>query len=131
MFACIFLTAGTITLFIGLDSIYFIEELDLNGIQVLIETDVDISNWLTELIFYQKINWAYLSVTWASIFFVKFAFLAFFRDLVDRLPRMQLYRRIVSVLTVLVFAYAVCDGFIACPQLGLDACKSFVADSSP
>lgn len=64
-------------------------------------------------------------MTWAAIFAVKFAFLFLFRNLVDRLPSMYMYWRMVVVFTALVFAFAVCDTFITCPKLGLDSCKYY------
>ena len=119
IFACICLSAGTTLLYLGTSAIFFIEDLTLNGMGVLAAVGPD--SFLQQLTFYQKINWSYLALTWTTIFFVKFAFLAFFRHLVNRLPSMQRYRTVLVVFTILVFAFAVCDGFIACPKLGLDS----------
>lgn len=124
IFACICLIAATVLLYLGLSAIYFIEELSLNGIKVLTAGNISMKDFLDQLIFYQRIYWAYLSLTWATIFCVKFAFLAFFRNFVDRLPPMQRYWKLVTVLTGLIFAFEVCGGFIACPKLGLAARES-------
>ena len=121
IFAFICLTAATVLLYIGTSVIYFIEEVTLNGIGAT--QAVGMAVFLQRLVYYQKINWAYLALSWTTIFFVKFAFLSFFRPLVDRLPSMHMYWRIVVGFTALVFAFAVCDAFIVCPQLGLEACK--------
>ncbi|MCJ1362616.1 hypothetical protein MMC16_001721 [Acarospora aff. strigata] len=119
IFAFICLTAATVLLYIGTSVIYFIEEVTLNGIGAT--QAVGMAVFLQRLVYYQKINWAYLALSWTTIFFVKFAFLSFFRPLVDRLPSMHMYWRIVVGFTALVFAFAVCDAFIVCPQLGLEA----------
>lgn len=95
-------------------AIYYIEELELNRIDDTIILGVDVSEFGSQVGFYERISWSYLSVTWSSIFFVKFAFLAFFRGLVDRLPLMQLYWKVVGITTALVFLFTLFDVFIPC-----------------
>ncbi len=115
--ACVFLISGTTLLYLGTSAIFFIEDVSLNGEEVIAAVGLDY--FLKQLLFYQRINWAYLALTWATVFFVKFAFLAFFRHLLDRVPFMYKYWKVLVGFTTLVFAFAVCDGFIACPVLGL------------
>lgn len=79
IFSCICLIVATVLLYLGLSAISFIEELNLNGIEVLTAGNISMEYFLDQLIFYQRINWAYLSLTWTTIFCVKFAFLAFFQ----------------------------------------------------
>ena len=68
-----------------------------------------------------KGNMAYLMLSWSTIFFVKFGFLSVFRHLVDRIPPMYRFWKGVLVFTGLVFAFTMCDGFVACPKTGLKA----------
>ena len=126
IFACVFLTAGTVTLYVGTSVIYYYQELDLNSIKDLAISGADMSDIESQLVLYQRISLGYLSVAWSSIFFVKFAFLAFFRGLVDRLPLMQLYWKVVGVITALVFLFTWIDVFIPCPYPGVFSGKSLI-----
>jgi len=123
IFSCICLIAGTILLYLGTSAIFFVERLTLNGIGAVIASPADEIDILEQLLFYQKINWAYLALTWTTIFSVKSAFLVFFRYLVKRLPAMQRYWVLVVAFTAVIFAFIICDGFIACLQLGIAAGK--------
>jgi hypothetical protein len=99
-----------------------VAELSLNPTAIL-ASGLSQADIMQQIVFFQKINWAYLALSWASIFAIKFGFLSFFRHLVDRIPFMYNYWRGVVVFTGLVFAFTVCDAFIACPKLGMAACK--------
>lgn len=76
---------------------------------------------------FQKVVWfencdsAYLFVTWTAIFLVKASFLAFFRRLINRVGKMVTYWKVVVVITIVVFGFCACIGFIGCPKSGLDA----------
>ena len=124
IFATVLLLAATITVLISLDQIYFVESLTLNGAAAIISSGTN--DWIDQITYFSKINWAWNAVTWASIFFVKFSFLTFFSGLCDRLPKTELYRKIVYGFCVVVFLYAVLVGFIDCPHLGLDACELLI-----
>ncbi|KAI9724630.1 MAG: hypothetical protein M1828_003654 [Chrysothrix sp. TS-e1954] len=124
LFACACLIGSTGVLYYGLPYIYFSEALTLSasgGAQSAAAglDYTEINAILAKLVLFQKVNWAYLAVSWTAIFSVKFAFLAFFRKLVDRLPRLLLFWKILVGFTSLVFCFAVCDSFIACPKTGL------------
>ena len=120
--SCVCLIAATGLLYHGTPAIFFAAELASHPAAVLTsglsQTDV-----LREIVLFQRINWSYLAISWASIFAVKFGFLAFFRHLVDRIPSMYDFWKGVVLFTGLVFAFSVCDSFIACPRLGLASCK--------
>lgn len=116
--SCVCLIAATGLLYHGVHAIFFTAELSFNPVAV-INSGLSQADILREVVFFQKINWTYLSLSWTSIFAIKFGFLAFFRHLVDRIPFMYRYWKTVTQFTALVFVFSVCDSFIACSKLGL------------
>lgn len=80
-----------------------------------------------ELEIFQKVVWfensdsAYLFVTWTAIFLVKASFLTFFRRLIDRVGRLVTYWKVVVAITIVVFGFCACIGFIGCPKSGINA----------
>ena len=125
LFACICLVAATALLYHGTVAIYFAEQLALNPKQlasVSAATPVNpmaVETLLDQLVLFQRIIWSYLALTWTAIFAVKFAFLVFFRRLVDRLPVLTMFWKFVLACTVLVYGFCVCDAFISCSKLGM------------
>lgn len=120
LFSCVCLTGATGVLYYGTRSIFLGAELTFNP-AVVFEPGVNEAEILHQVDLIPKINWTYLALSWVTIFFVKFGFLSLFRQLVNRLPQMYRLWKGVLIFTGLVFAFAVCDGFIACPKLGLEA----------
>lgn len=133
LFACILLTAGTAVLYYGTSSIYFVTAFQESlaatpgtAVPGSAPTEADYEQLeaiLKETVFFQKFIWAYFTVSWAAIFAVQFALLSFFRHLVNRLPRLHLYWKVVVGLAALVFGFAFCAPFIACPTTGAASCK--------
>lgn len=133
LFACISLTAGTGLLYYEMSSIYYVQALQLSPAAASgtaasgsapAEAEYEqLEAILKEVVFYQKFSWAYLALTWAAIFAVKFAFLSFFRQLVNRLPRLHLYLKVVVGLVALVFCFTVCEPFITYSKTGAAYCK--------
>jgi len=131
LFACVLLTASTALLYHEASSIYFAEALVLDlaatpgtgapTVGTLGLESEDLDKIFDQVTLFQRIDWAYAALTWTAIYSVKFAFLSFFRCLVDRLPRVHRFWKIVGVITALAFAFAVCEGFIACPKLGVES----------
>ena len=125
LFSCVCLTAATALLYYGTAAIYFAENLSLNPSHfatAVAAGPVDptiMRKMLEQLVLFQRINWSYLALTWTSIFAVKFAFLAFFRHLVDRVPALTLYWKVVLVITSVIYGFCVCDAFISCSKLGI------------
>ena len=120
--ACACLAAATGVLYYGSSTEFFSSRLALDPVAVLSEgvSEEDIAHKLELL---TRINWTYLTLSWVTIFLIKYGFLALFRKLVDRLPRVHQFWKAVLVFTSLVFAFAICDGFVACPKQGLAAGK--------
>lgn len=54
--------------------------------------------------------------SWTAEFAVKIALLLFFKRLVDRIPRLTLYVKLVIAFNLLVWIYFVCEPFILCPH---------------
>ena len=118
--SCVCLTAATGLLYWGTPPIFFGAEFIFNPATVpgpgFNEADI-----LHQVDLIPKIDWAYQALSWLTIFLVKFGFLSVFRHLVDRIPPMYRFWKGVLVSTGLVFAFAVCDAFIGCPEMGLKA----------
>ena len=112
LFSCACLIPATGLLYYGTTSIFSVEELsyDLNAVfgERLGEAEI-----IERITLFQKINWAYLVLTWASIFAIKFGFLSILRHLVDRIRFTYTLWKGVTIFTGLIFAFSVCDSFIA------------------
>ncbi|MCJ1282901.1 hypothetical protein MMC26_002227 [Xylographa opegraphella] len=115
LLACVFLIASTVLLFLVSNALYFEEALTLDPASVTFSADS-----FDQLDWYQKMIYAYLDLSQTATYCVKFSFLFFFRLLIDRLRYMIIYWRVVVVVSVLAWAYAMCTAFIGCPDFGLD-----------
>ena len=124
IFATILLITGTTLISVVLDEAYYFDNLNQNGIAA-IDTG-NLANLIDRTIYYRKMEWAFITISWSSIFFVKFSFLSFFYGLCDRLPRMELYRRIAYGLCVVAWIWCIAQNIIACPYLDLHARKLLV-----
>ena len=118
--SCVFLVAATGVLYYGTPTIFFGAELTFNPSAVT-EGTVNEADVLHSIDLISKIDWAYLALSWVTIFTVKFGFLSVFRHLVDRIPPMYRFWKGVLVFTGLIFGFAVCDGFIGCPKSGIES----------
>ena len=121
MFACICLTAATGVLYFGMSTVYMVEESSFEPTSAASISPSEESRLLQVIALIQRITWSYEALSWGTIFAVKFAFLSFFRPLVDRLPSTHRYWKTVVLLTALVAPISVFDNLIACPKLGIDA----------
>lgn len=126
LISCASLTAATGVLYYGTSSIFLGSELALDPISVT-QSGINEGDVIRKVEQISKINWVYLTLSWVTIFMIKFGFLALFRLLVNCLPRIYAFWKAVTAFTTLVFAFAVCDTFIACPKMGLAAGGSFSA----
>ena len=118
--ACAFLSAATGILYYGTPLEILAARLILDPVSVLREgySEEEIAHKLESL---SRVNWTYLALSWVAIFLIKYGFLALFRKLVDRLPGLYKFWKGTLVFTTAVFAFAICDGFITCPKMGLAA----------
>ena len=130
IFASVSLAAATGLLYYGTSAIYLVEALSVDpsiesgNIAGFID---NLQETFDETALFQKITWAYVALSYTTIFIVKLGFLSFFRELVKYWPRVNLYWKLVVVFTAICYVFAICDTFIACPKLGLAACKHSIA----
>ena len=120
--SCVLLIASTGLLYWGIRAIFFTAELKLNPAAIL-ASGLSEADMLREIVFFQKVSWAHTTLSWACIFAVKFGFFSFFRHLVDRITFMFAFWKGGVIFTGLVCAFCISDNFIACPKLGMSACK--------
>ena len=117
--ACVCFIATTILLYKMLPDIYLFETLETEpGSVAALIPPVEI---LQKVVWFENCDSAYLFVTWTAIFLVKASFLAFFRRLINRVGKMVTYWKVVVAITIVVFGFCACIGFIGCPKSGLDA----------
>ncbi len=68
-------------------------------------------------------GYTYSVLIWVAIFAIKFCYLLFFRQLIDRLNGIVIYWKITMSITALSFGFNFCALFIACSQFGQKACE--------
>lgn len=81
---------------------------------------------IPELLKFQRLSYAHLTLTWTVIFSVKFSFLFFFKLLIKRLTSLNIYWRVVVGINAIVFVLCVSDIFIACPHITLSGTKCWI-----
>lgn len=60
-------------------------------------------------------------LAWTAEFSVKASLLLFFKQLVERLPRLTLYVKCVMACTALVWAVCICQPFMVCSHFGVSS----------
>lgn len=120
LFACICLTASTVLGYINVSNLYWSQELDYNPTRslFLLDEHVDIAAHINA---YERLYYSYPSLLWAAIFAVKFAYLAFFRRLVDRVRPLVIYWRIIVILSVVSLPVCIVTIYVSCMKWGLEA----------
>ena len=123
--ACLFLLGASIILYRGLEILYLSDK-DL--VDFIIEHRAEIADDVEPravmLVFgYQRHFWWIGPLSWLAIFSVKFSFLSFFHQLVNRLPRLLLYWRIVVLLNIFTLIYFVGWYSIECSQTNFESRK--------
>ena len=116
------LTAGTVLGYANVRNLYWDEELIYNPAQVphLLAEHVDVG---ARIITYERIQFSYPTFLWTSIFVVKFAYLAFFRRLIDRIPPLIKYWRVVVGISIVSFSICIISVYETCLKWGLEAGK--------
>ena len=64
-----------------------------------------------------------LAFAWTATFFVKFSFLAFFKQMIFNVDRMHYYYWGVTIFTVISYLFLVGEAFILCHEWRLESCK--------
>jgi hypothetical protein len=65
---------------------------------------------------------------WCATFSVKLSFLAFFKQLINGVPKMRVYYWFMVVFVVVTWAFLVGEAFILCPYFGSASAKCFSHD---
>ncbi|MCJ1464989.1 hypothetical protein MMC07_003604 [Pseudocyphellaria aurata] len=109
------------------DSLFLNEALITRPSTVVLPPD-----YLNRLSRSHKLDYAYIILTFTSIFAVKFSFLFFFRILVRRIHKMSVYWWVAVTVTTVAWVFCVLEPFIFCPYFDerLDSCKSDKSDAS-
>ena len=76
-----------------------------------------------DVMWLSKLMWVFPTMIWTTLFGVKTCFLLFFRQMVERLPRLLLYWKIVMGITAVAFV-------VVCPHLQAED-KEIGADKNP
>ncbi|KAM7214741.1 hypothetical protein V8F06_009906 [Rhypophila decipiens] len=71
---------------------------------------------------------SFVSLTWTSIHLVKASFLAFFKQLIWQVSRIQRYYWAVVILTIISWMLAFATPFILCSEAGLDTVECMNSD---
>ena len=118
IFACICLTTSTVLSYANVGDLYWSQELIYNPSPLLHPTQehVDVA---AHIIAFQT------SLLWTVIFAVKFAYLAFFRRLVDRLRPLIIYWRIIVGISAVSFPICVISIYVSCFKKKLGAGQHF------
>ncbi|KAM7195835.1 hypothetical protein V8F33_006484 [Rhypophila sp. PSN 637] len=66
---------------------------------------------------------SWVTLTWTSIYLVKASFLAFFKQLIWQVSRIQRYYWAVVILTIISWMFAFAMPFILCSEFGLNSIK--------
>ena len=114
--ACLALTASTTIVYKELGNSYLAGDIVRNyppGDIADLPGDVNAAAIVTR---YQKTVYLQGTLSWIVIFSVKFIFLSFFHQLLDRLPRFLLYWKVVVVANVVALLYCICYSFLECPH---------------
>ena len=103
-------------------SLYWSEELIYNPthIDYLLAEHVDVA---AHIKFYERLQSSYSTILWTSIFAIKFAYLVFFRRLIDRITPLIMYWRVVLGITIVSFFICIVSIYVSCIKWGLKAGK--------
>lgn len=118
--ACACLTISTALICRLLSSDILTRESFANPDVSLIESLPDLVKSISS---YQRENYAFLGLTWGSIFSVKFSFLFFFKQLINRLDRIIGFWKMTMVITMISFLCCIIIFLTVCPHFGISACK--------
>ncbi len=121
IFACLCLAAASIILQTRLGTLISVEQLvrqyDIGDL-----ADMPDGEALRAMInCYHSVHTVHGSLVWITIFSVKFSFLCFFRQLVEKMPRLLRYWKFVIGFNIAAFLY--CESYMKaqCPHQGLAA----------
>ncbi|KAL8892930.1 MAG: hypothetical protein Q9215_000294 [Flavoplaca cf. flavocitrina] len=115
VFACVCLIAATVLLVNGASSLYLIIAFQSNPQAAAMTSLQQVSGTIAKV---QRETYPFGVLIWLCVFAVKFCYLFFFRQLIDRLRRITIYWKITLALTFIACVFNACASFIACPEFG-------------
>ena len=121
LFGCVAFVAASILLLVILPTTYWLEPLILDPYSTETIQKIIVPGVTEKILHFQQMQDAHLTLIWTSIFSVKFAFIFFFRPMIDRLKGLVIYWRIIASYTTLAFCVCVSSTFILCPTFGIAA----------
>lgn len=113
IFACLALVVASVILQTQLGTVYFAAELVSLYRSGVLPEDVDINSVIAS---YHIVQYAHGTMGWLTVYAVKFTFLSFFRQLVDRIPRLECYWKCVVGLNIVAFLYCILYIAAECPH---------------
>lgn len=123
--ACLCLLVATIILYTGFDILYIAEK-EIDDFIVKhrkeIADDVEPGAVILLLGYQRHLRWI-VPILWLAIFSVKFSFLSFFHQLVDKLPRLLLYWRSIVLLNIAALIYFLSYNLLECSQSNFEPRK--------
>lgn len=114
------LVAAMAVVYVNMDNMYFAEAMTYAPTRFAFQPQD-----LNRVFDFRKKVTAILYLTWVAMMAVKFSFLALFRQLIDRIPPLIRYWRIVVAFNIAVAAYGASVYVVACPHFsGMKAGKT-------
>ncbi|MCJ1469771.1 hypothetical protein MMC07_008413, partial [Pseudocyphellaria aurata] len=110
-FGTVCLIAAMVTLYINLDCLYLFEAMEYAPSHTnFTPQSIDI------IVKYRRLGIASLELTWVAMMAVKFSFLVLFRRLIDRIPPLIRYWRVVVAFNLAVTVYGALVYCLPCPH---------------
>lgn len=131
LFACVTLIAATGILYIGIPTMYLVDE--LNSHASIAKSNAVLPPHLFDRIRrYEPLASAFTALLLTTIYLVKFCFLLFFLQLVRRLDRLFLAWKIAFGITALFYCFSMCSNFLlSCVYFGTNFGKPPWVQSNP
>lgn len=123
LLACAALTAAIPILYRAIAPLYFVQGLENGGPSSEKSSQSSGTNVDAEIHLYQVMHLTHEALVWTAIFSVKFSFLSFFRQIVDRIQSLVLYWKVVTVMNIMACAFCVGFSFMECPHIDYTASK--------
>ena len=110
---------------VGFEDIYWMTSLQYGPPQLQLEP-FSVPDGATRVTRIQQIAFAIDVITWATIFAIKFSYLVFFRQMIDRLKLLIIAWKAITGIVILSGVYCIASKFFACSgHFGLDVGKYF------
>ncbi len=118
IFACLTMTALLATVLYYTPATFLAENIPNSQMQEGLTVPPASVNLGALISTYRKAQFLRGSLSWLTIFAVKFSFPSSFRALTNRLPRFLLYWKVVVAVNVLASVYCISCGFLGCLKSG-------------